>query len=57
MFFPFYLLVIYVNDTLQIRARVRRDLWALVKAKATREAKRAPDVLNEILETYFQSQE
>ncbi|MBW2675445.1 MAG: hypothetical protein JRD89_18885 [Deltaproteobacteria bacterium] len=44
------------RDKILIRAKVRRDLWALVKAKATREAKTIPDVLNEILEEHFKNE-
>ena len=46
-----------MSETILIRAAVRRDLWALVKAKATREAKKIPDVLNEILEAYFKNEQ
>jgi len=42
-----------MKENVIVRVEVKRDLWALVKAKATREAKRIPQVVEDILKEYF----
>lgn len=43
-----------MESVVNVRVNVSRDLWALVKAKATRDNKKLPDVINEILKDYFE---
>ena len=50
VYFTFFILVKLLEEIAQIRVGVKRHLWALVKAEATRRHCRVGDVLNEILE-------
>jgi len=42
-----------VEDVIEVRVKVVRELWALVKADATRMGKRVGEVLNEILKEHY----
>ena len=53
VYFTFFILVKLLEEIAQIRVGVKRHLWALVKADATRRHCRVGDVLNEILEKHY----
>lgn len=42
-----------VENVIEVRVEVARELWALVKADATRTGKRVGEVLNEILKEHY----
>ena len=45
-----------MKNVVDVRLKIPREIWALVKAEATRKAVKANDIVVEILKQYFQKE-